>query len=104
MKSCLPHSRIRGSHRRSVLAESVDPYDPPLAPISATITVTVPWRSGTVNVGLADIAGQNITPIYQPRPVTSTLKISPTGPNSRTITIPISSFADGDAYSLSIGQ
>jgi hypothetical protein len=84
--------------------DSVDPYDPPLAPISATITVTVPWRSGTVNVGLADIAGQNITPIYQPIPVTSTLKISPTGPNSGTVTIPISSFADGDAYSLTIGQ
>ncbi len=73
-----------------------------MAPISATITVTVPWHSGTVNVGLGDIGGQNLTPAYQPVPVQSTLKISPAGTNSGTVTIPISSFADGDAYSLTI--
>jgi hypothetical protein len=82
--------------------ESVDPYDPPAAAISATITLTVPWHSGTVSVSLGDIGGQNLTPAYPPVAVQSTLKISPAGANSGTVTIPISSFADGDAYSLTI--
>jgi hypothetical protein len=74
-----------------------------LAPATnVTVTVTVPWSSGTSVVSLTDVPGQSLGPTAQPTPVQSDQTVTPTGLGTGTITITIPSFADGDAYGFTI--
>ncbi|HWE66478.1 MAG TPA: hypothetical protein VG298_07525 [Acidimicrobiales bacterium] len=72
------------------------------APTAVTVTVTVPWSSGTAKISLTDVPGQTIGNTPAPAPVLSTAPIAPTGSGTGTITVTIPAFADGDAYGLSI--
>jgi hypothetical protein len=65
-----------------------------------SVTVKVPWNSGTAVIALSDIEGQNSNTTSKPNPVVSTSPISPTGGSDGTFAISIPSFADGDAYGL----
>jgi hypothetical protein len=75
-----------------------------LAPATAVkVTVTVPWKSGTAQIALTDISGQNLGPVTSPPvPVDSTATITSAGSGKGTVTFTIPSFLDGDAYGFTI--
>ena len=78
------------------------PTDQLAPPISVNVTVHVPWSSGTVNVALTDVPGQNVGPTPQPAPVDSAATIAAGSGGGGYVTINIPSFADGDAYGLTL--
>jgi hypothetical protein len=78
------------------------PTDNPQAAIDTTVTLTVPWAAGTAKVALADVPGQDLTPVAEPIATDTTATINPAGTGTGTITVSIPSFADGDAYGLTV--
>jgi hypothetical protein len=75
------------------------------AATSVRVTMTVPWTSGTAKIVESDISAAIPTlPSAAPTPMTSTAVIVPTGNGTGTITLLIPSFADGDAYGLTVTQ
>ncbi len=72
------------------------------APTSVTVTITVPWTSGTAALALSDFEGQTDTAVTAPTPVDSTATVVPNGSGGGTVTFSIPAFADGDAYGLSL--
>ncbi|HUC04922.1 MAG TPA: hypothetical protein VL961_05960 [Acidimicrobiales bacterium] len=75
--------------------------DQPPAPVK--VTVDVPFSSGTATLALTDIPGGTLGPVTSaPVPVTTTVPIQPVGNGKGAVTITIPSFADGDAYGISI--
>jgi hypothetical protein len=71
---------------------------------SVSVTVTVPWTSGTAHIVLRDISGAmpNFPDLLPPLPIEHGAPIVDAGPHSGTITFQIPIFADGDAYGVSI--
>jgi hypothetical protein len=92
----------------------------PASPTSVVLTITVPWTSGTAHLALTHISGgapefppsplanfsllSSLLPGAVPKPVDSIANITPAGPGQGTFTMTFPSFADGDAYGLSITQ
>jgi hypothetical protein len=76
------------------------------APTSVTVTITVPWSTGSAAVTLTDVPGSTLGPTASPTPVDSTATVTPTitpaGNVVGTVTITIPSFADGDAYGFTV--
>jgi hypothetical protein len=73
--------------------------------ISVNITVTVPWSAGIAHIALSHISGVTpMLPSAAPTPALSEQLIKPAGGGRGTVTISIPSFADGDAYGLSIAH
>jgi hypothetical protein len=67
------------------------------------VTMTVPWTSGSAKVILTHISGA--LPILggsAPSSSVQTVTVVPTGNGKGTITVPIGSFADGDAYGMTV--
>jgi len=71
-------------------------------PAEVTVKITVPWTTGTAEMSLSDIPGEEITPIPEPTPTASDVAVTPNGTGMGTCTITIPSFADGDAYGFTI--
>jgi hypothetical protein len=72
-------------------------------PTTVRITVTVPWSSGTAEVALTNVPGQNLGPVSTPpSAVDSTVPVTAAGPGEGTVTLTIPSFLDGDAYGFTI--
>jgi hypothetical protein len=70
---------------------------------SVMVTITVPWSSGTASVTEADISGAlPQLPGSAPAPSSSTDLITPNGSGGGTVSVLIPSFADGDAYGLTV--
>jgi hypothetical protein len=79
------------------------PGDSLSPPAAVSITVDVPWSSGTANIALTDVPGQNLGPMTTaPVAVDSTAPITSIGGGTGTVTISIPSFLDGDAYGITI--
>jgi hypothetical protein len=91
-----------GGCTQDSLCASSWPSDKPLAATNATVTVTVPWSSGTSVVTLTDVPGTKLGSTPAPTPVQSTVTVTPKGNGTGMITISIPSFADGDAYGFTI--
>ena len=66
------------------------------APAMASITVRYPYTPTSVRVSIAHIPNSS-GPVGQPNPVTQMLPVA-----NGMVTIPISAFADGDAYTITI--
>ncbi|HWE68392.1 MAG TPA: hypothetical protein VG298_17265 [Acidimicrobiales bacterium] len=67
------------------------------------VTMTVPWTSGSAKVILTHISGAlPILGSSAPSSSVQTVTIVPTGNGKGTITVPIGSFADGDAYGMTV--
>jgi hypothetical protein len=67
------------------------------------VTMTVPWTSGSAKVILTHISGA--LPLLggsAPSSSVQNVTIVPTGNGKGTITVPIGSFADGDAYGVTV--
>ncbi|HVA08632.1 MAG TPA: hypothetical protein VNG12_18005 [Acidimicrobiales bacterium] len=73
-------------------------------PTAVSITVNVPWSSGTALLVLTNVPGQTVGPTTLPAPVSSTATVSPTGNGQGTVSFSIPSFLDGDAYGFTITQ
>ncbi|HEY3844012.1 MAG TPA: IPT/TIG domain-containing protein, partial [Acidimicrobiales bacterium] len=72
------------------------------APTSVTVTITVPWTSGLAALALTDFEGQTDVAETAPTPANSTATVVPNGSGGGTVSFSIPSFADGDAYGLSL--
>ena len=66
------------------------------------VTVTVPWTSGSVTAALTDVQGQTSSYVGAPTAVTTTTAIKAIGEGKGTVTLTIPTFADGDAYALTL--
>ncbi len=67
------------------------------------VTATVPWSSGSAVASLQAIPGQLSTAITDPAfAAGQTVAVTPTGAGTGTVTVTIPSFADGDAYGMTI--
>lgn len=86
-----------GDHARSDL---IDPA--PVGPTRVSVSVKVPWSSGSVEVAETDISGRDIT-TYSPAAATRrTLPITSDGHGTGIVTTTIPAFADGDAWTLTL--
>lgn len=75
---------------------------PPARSVPVSVSVKVPWSSGSVEVDETDISGEHIT-TYSPAAATHrTLPITAYGDGTGIVTTTIPAFADGDAWTLTL--
>jgi len=68
------------------------------APTTVKVTITVPWKTGSVDVSLTRVPGSRIVAIGRPTARQSHQSVTAAG----TVTISMQKFADGDAYGFTI--
>ncbi|HVA08634.1 MAG TPA: glycoside hydrolase family 44 protein [Acidimicrobiales bacterium] len=79
------------------------PNDSLAPPTAVSITVNVPWTSGSATVAMTYVSGQTLGAVTTaPSAVRTTATITPNGKGAGIVTISIPSFADGDAYGFTI--
>jgi hypothetical protein len=89
----------RGSGCRDVAR--CDGMVPPAPPEPVSTNVSLPWRSGTVKVTGTKVSGASIGPSGQPAvQIAQAVAVPPDG----VITIPLSQFDDGDAWTFTISR
>ena len=71
------------------------------APVTVTVSIQVPWSSGTAVVDEQRISGRSITPTSRPAVSAATAPIIPSGAGGRVV-VALTNFDDGDAEALSL--